>query len=71
MDERMARNSTERGAWWQVRSGIERIHFFLPTKSEVGINTASGIEIFDIMLVLKLMVFLHNFIWRLIILIAF
>ena len=32
-DERRAWNSTERGAWWQVRSGIERLRFFLHTKS--------------------------------------
>ena len=32
-DEQMASNSTERRTWWQVRSGVERIHFFMHTKS--------------------------------------
>ena len=39
-DERMVRNSTEREAWRKVRSGVERIRFFLRTKSPAGINTA-------------------------------
>ena len=48
-NERMARNSTERGAWYQVRSGIERIHFFLYTNSKSQHNSSS-FELCGIML---------------------
>ena len=37
----MTRNSTERGAWWQVRSRVERIHFVsLHTKSAAENNAS-------------------------------
>ena len=35
----MARNFTKRGAWWKVRSGLERIRFFL--HNTAGVNSSS------------------------------
>ena len=41
-ERRMAKNSMDREARWQVRSGVERIHFFLYTGSRVaGDNTTT------------------------------
>ena len=55
----MARNSTER-AWWQVRSGVERIRFF-PAHSSRSQISSSSIEEYGIMLVLKSVVFLRDY----------
>ena len=48
-------------AWWRVRSGVERIRFFLYTKSAAGASTAlPSIYKCGIMLVLKGVVFLRD-----------
>ena len=52
----IARNSTERGVWWQVRSGVERICFSLHTSA--GVNNSSSTESCGIMLVLTRPLFL-------------
>ena len=54
----VARNSAERVAWGQVRSGVERIRFFSTHSSG---SQASKSEKSVIMMVLKGVVFLRDY----------
>ena len=61
----MARNSTQR-AWWQVPS--EDLLFLAHQVSSRNQHNSRSIEKCGIMMILKGVLFLHDFIWRVIIL---